>query len=132
MLAGHLQKTKKEFKNLKKQDTSYIYKNELDKACFQHNMANGNFNDLKRRTASDKVLRDKAFDIAKNPKYDGYQRGLAYMVYKFFDKKSKGCDVNIEVKHNEQLAKELHKPIIRNFKKEQFILDLELIFGELI
>ena len=132
MLAGHLQKTKKEFKNLKKQDTSYIYKNELDKACFQHNMAYGNFNDLKRRTASDKVLRDKAFDIAKNPKYDGYQRGLAYMVYKFFDKKSKGCDVNIEVKHNEQLAKELHKPIIRNFKKEQFILDLELIFGELI
>ena len=132
MLAGHLQKTKKEFKNLKKQDTSYIYKNELDKACFQHDMAYGNFNDLKRRTASDKVLRDKAFDIAKNPKYDGYQRGLAYMVYKFFDKKSKGCDVNIEVKHNEQLAKELHKPIIRNFKKEQFILDLELIFGELI
>ena len=132
MLAGHLQKIKKEFKNLKKQDTSYIYKNELDKACFQHDMAYGNFNDLKRRTASDKVLRDKAFDIAKNPKYDGYQRGLAYMVYKFFDKKSKGCDVNIEVKHNEQLAKELHKPIIRNFKKEQFILDLELIFGELI
>ena len=132
MLAGHLQKTKKEFKNLKKQDTSYIYKNELDKACFQHDMAYGNFNDLKRRTASDKVLRDKAFDIAKNPKYDGYQRGLAYMVYKFFDKKSKGCDVNIEVKHNEQLAKELHKPIIRNFKKEQFVLDLELIFGELI
>ena len=113
-------------------DTNYIYKNELDKACFQHDMAYGNFNDLKRRTASDKVLRDKAFDIAKNPKYDGYQRGLAYMVYKFFDKKSKGCDVNIEVKHNEQLAKELHKPIIRNFKKEQFILDLELIFGELI
>ena len=132
MLAGHLQKIKKEFKNLKKQDTSYMYKNELDKACFQHDMAYGNFNDLKRRTASDKVLRDKAFDIAKNPKYDGYQRGLAYMVYKFFDKKSKGCDVNIEVKHNEQLAKELHKPIIRNFKKEQFILDLELIFGELI
>ena len=132
MLAGHLQKTKKEFKNLKKQDTSYIYKNELDKACFQHDMAYGDFKDLKRRTASDKVLRDKAFDIAKNPKYDGYQRGLAYMVYKFFDKKSKGCDVNIEVKHNEQLAKELHKPIIRNFKKEQFILDLELIFGELI
>ena len=57
------------------------------------------------------------FNIAKNPKYDGYQRGLASMVYKFFDKKSKGSGVNIEVKHNEQLAKELHKPIIRNFKK---------------
>ena len=77
-------------------------------------MAYGDFKDLKRRTYSDKVLRDKAFNIAKNPKYDGYQRGLASMVYKFFDKKLKKSDVNIEVKHNEQLAKELHKPIIRN------------------
>ena len=67
--------------------TSYIYKNELDKACFQHDMAYGDFKDLKRRTFSDKVLRDKAFNFAKNPKYDGYQRGLASMVYKFFDKK---------------------------------------------
>ena len=69
-------------------DTSYIYKNELDKACFQHDMAYGDFKDLTRRTASDKILRDKAFNIAKNPKYDGYQRGLASMVYNFFDKKS--------------------------------------------
>ena len=98
-------------------DTSYIYKNEVDKACFQHNMAYGDFNDLKRRAASDKVLRDKAFDIAKNPKYDGYQRGLAPIVYKFFDKKSKCSGVNIEMMHNEQLAEELHKLIIRNFKK---------------
>ena len=51
------------------------------------------FKDIKRRTASDKILRDKAFNIAKNPKYDGYQRGLASMVYKFFDKKSKGGGV---------------------------------------
>ena len=80
-------------------------------------MAYGDFKDLGRRTASDKVLRDKAFNVAKNPKYDGYQSGLASVVYKFFDKKSKGGGVNIEVKHNEQLAKELHKPIIRNFKK---------------
>ena len=98
-------------------DTSYIYKNELDKACFQHDMAYGDFKDLARRIASDKVLRDKAFNIAKNPKYDGYQRGLASMVYKFFDKKSKGSGVNIPLEFNEQLAKELHKPIIRNFKK---------------
>ena len=82
-------------------DTSYIYKNELDKACFQHDMAYGDFKDLARRTASDKVLRDKAFNIAKNPKYDGYQRGLVSMVYKFFDKKSKGSGFNIEVRHNE-------------------------------
>ena len=66
-------KNKKEFKNLKKQETNYIYKNELNKACFQHDVAYGDFNELTRRTASDKVLRDKAFNPAKNPKYDGYQ-----------------------------------------------------------
>ena len=78
-------------------------------------MAYGDFKDLERRTDSDKILRDKTFNMAKNPKYDGYQRGLASMVYKFFDKKSKGSGVNIQVKHNEQLAEELHKPIIRKF-----------------
>ena len=98
-------------------DKSYIYKNELDKACFQYDMAYGDFQDLKRRTASDKILRDKAFNIAKNPKYDGYQRGLASMVYKFFDKKSTDSGVNIPLEFNEQLAKELHKPIIKKFKK---------------
>ena len=98
-------------------DTSYIYEIELDKACVQHDMAYGDFKDLKRRKASDNVLRDKAFNIAKNPKYDGYQRGIASMVYKFFDKKSTGSGINIPLEFNEQLAKELHKPIIRNFKK---------------
>ena len=68
-------------------DTSYIYKNELDKACFQHDMADGDFKDLTKRTAADKVLRNKAFKIASDHKYVGYQRGLASMVYKFFDKK---------------------------------------------
>ena len=82
-------------------------------------MVYGGFKDLARRTASDKVLRDKAFNVAKNPKYDGYQRGLASMVYKFFDKKSKGSGVNIPLEFNEQLAKELHKPIIRKFKKRK-------------
>ena len=96
-------------------DTSYIYKNELDKACFQHDMAYGDFKYLKRRTASDNILRNKAFNIAKNPKYEGYQRGLASMVYKFFDKKSTGGSVNIPLEFNEQLAKILHKPIIRKF-----------------
>ena len=65
-------------------DSRYIYKNELDKAYFQHDMAYGDFKDLTKRTAADKDLRDKAFNIAKDPKYDGYQRGLASMVYKFF------------------------------------------------
>ena len=68
--------------------TDFIYKNELDKACFQHDMAYGKSKDLVKRTQSDKVLKDKAFKIASNPKCDGYQRGLDSMVYKFFDKKS--------------------------------------------
>ena len=80
-------------------------------------MAYGDFKDLKRRTSSDKVVRDKAFNIAKNPKYDGYQPGLASMVYKFFDKKSKGSGVNMPLKFNEQLAEELHKPIFTKFKE---------------
>ena len=72
-------------------DRSYIYKNELDKACFQHDMAYGDFKDLAKRD-KDKVLRYKAFKIASDQKYDGYQRGLASMVYRFFDKKSQGSD----------------------------------------
>ena len=96
-------------------------------------MGYGDFKYLTRKTASDKVLRDKVFSIAKNPKYDGYQRGLASMVYKFFDKNSKGSGVNILLDFNEQLAKKLNKPIIRKFKKkEQFIQDLKVIFGVLI
>ena len=85
-------------------------------------MAYGDFKDLAIRTASDKVWRDKAFNIAKNPKYDGYQRGVASMVYKLFDKKSEGSGVNIPLEFNEQLAKEIHKPIIRNFKKRTVFL----------
>ena len=94
----------------------------------RRDMAYGDFKDLKRRTASDKILRDKAFNIAKNPKYDGYQRGLASMFYKFFDKMSAGSGIvnnnnnnnnnnnkNNDIKQNLQLAEELHKSIIRKF-----------------
>ena len=94
-------------------NTDFIYKNELDKACFQHDMAYGKWKDLVKRTQSDKVSKDKAFKIASDPKYDGCQRGLASMVYKFFDKKSKGSGIINEP--NYQLANELHKPIIRKF-----------------
>ena len=98
-------------------DTKYIYKNELDKACFQHDMTYGDFKDLARRTDSDKILRDKAFNMAKNPKYDAYQRGLASMVYTFLDKKSAGTSVNIPANNERpfKLAEELHKRIIRKF-----------------
>ena len=107
---GSFTKNKERIQKFKETgDTSYIYKNELDKACFQHDMAYGDFKDLARRTASDKVLRDIAFNIAKNPKYDGYQIGIASMVYKFFDKKSKRSGVNVSSEFNEQLSKELHK-----------------------
>ena len=83
---GPFTKNKEKIQKFKETwDTSYIYKNELDKACFQHDMAYGDFKDLARRTTFGKVLRDKAFIIAKNRKYDGYQRELVSMVYKFFD-----------------------------------------------
>ena len=71
-------------------DSRYIYKNKLDKACFQHDMTYGDFKDLAKRKAPVKFLRDKAFHIAKNLKYDGYERRLASMVYNFFDKKPVG------------------------------------------
>ena len=93
---------------------SYIYKNDLDKACFQHDMTYNKFKDLEKKTQSDIVLKNKALKIASNPKYISYERGLASMVYNFFDKKSKGSGL----KENKQLVNELHKPIIRNFQKK--------------
>ena len=95
--------------------THFIYKNELDKASFQHDMAYGKAKDLLKKTQSDKVLIDQAFKIVSDAKYDGYQRGLPSMIYKLFDKKSSGSDIFNEP--NYQLANELHKPIIRKFKK---------------
>ena len=81
-------------------------------------MAYGNFKDLTKRIAADKVLRDKAFNIDKDPKYDGYQRGSASMFYNFFDLKTAGSGIK-SMPQNEQLAEELHKPIIRKFKKRK-------------
>ena len=105
------------FKLMQTGNTDFIYRNELDKVWLQHDVAYGKTKDLVKRTQTDKVLRDKAFKIVSNPKYDGYQRGLASMVYKFFDKKSKGSGIINEP--NYQLANELHKPIIRKFKKRK-------------
>ena len=90
--------------------TDFIYRNELHKASLKHDMAYGKSKDLAKRTKSDKVLRNKAFEIARDPKYDGYQRVLASMVYQFFNKKSSGSGIANEP--NYQLANELHKPII--------------------
>ena len=115
-------------------DINYIYKNELDKACFDHYAAYFD---------KDKILKNGAFNIAKDPKYDGYQRGLASMVYKIFDsnvgspdKKSSGSGakhVNTKLTpQNQQLAEELHKPIIRKFEKRKSMQHLKIIFGVLI
>ena len=113
-------------------DTRYIYRNDLDKACFQRDSAYADNKDLTNRTRADKVLRNKAYGIASNPECDGYQRGLASMVYKLFDSKVASPDKKImgsgaarpsslKRVNNEslKLADELHKPIIRKFNKRK-------------
>ena len=115
-------------------DMRYIYRNDLDKACFQHDSAYADNKDLINRTKAEKVLKDKAYNIASNPEYDGYQRGYASMVYKFFDKKSMGSGTtkstvkptakpsSLEriVKDSSLiLADEPHKPVIKKFNKRK-------------
>ena len=95
-----------------------MFKNELDKACFVHDAAYYDSKDLTKRTIADKNLKNRAFDIAKDPKYDGYQRGLASMVYKFFDSNVSGSGAKL-IPENEQLANELHQRIIRKFEKRK-------------
>ena len=117
---GPLTRHKERIKEFKRTgDTRYIYRNELDKACFQHNSAYADHKDLINRTKADKVLRDKAYNIASNKEYDGYQRGLTSMVYRFFDKKSVGSGINKEKSSSSILADERHKPIIKNFGKRK-------------
>ena len=115
----------KEFKRTG--DTRYIHRNKLDKACFQHDSPYADHKDLINRTEADKVLRDKAYDIASNPEYDGYQRGLVNMVYKFFDSKVASPDKKsggggFKKPSSSVLADELHKPIIRKFNKSIFAI----------
>ena len=117
MLVVHLPERKRIKKFMQTGNTDSIYRNVLDKACFQPDMAYCKSKDLTKRTQSDKVLRDKAFKIASDPKYDGYQRGLASMVYKFFDKKSSGSGVSTEP--NYQLANELHRQKYGKFKRQK-------------
>ena len=113
-------------------DMRYIYRNELDKACFQHDSAYADNKDLINRTKADKRLKDKAYNIANNPEYDRYQRGLASMVYKCFDKKSMGSGT---AKHSSLehimkdssliLVDELHKHVIKNFNKRKVYSQLK-------
>ena len=92
----------------------------LDKACFQHDMTYGDFEDLARRTASDRILHYKGFNIDKNPKYDRYQRSFALMIYKFFDKKTSVKAIKNEVMSNKELAGEFQKPIIAKAEKTKY------------
>ena len=129
----------KEFKRTG--DMSLLYRNELDKACFKHDAAYAKYKDVENRLTSDQKLRNSAYGIASNPIYDGYQRGLASMVYKFFDSKvapldkktmsGKGnakptaepsalaCSSLECTGNNKILAEELHKPVIKKFNKRK-------------
>ena len=102
----------KETKFMQTGNANFIYKNELDKPCFQHDMAYGKSKVITKRTHSDNVLKYKTFKTESDPKYDSYQRGLASMVYEFFDKKSaslnKSIGGSIVNKPNYQLANELY------------------------
>ena len=117
MPVTHSPKTEKIKKFMQAGNTDFIYRNELDKTCFQHDTAYGKSKDLAKRTQLDKVLRGEAFKIARDPKYNGYQSGLTSMVYKFFDKKSSGSGVYAKL--NYHLPSELHRQYFRKFKKRK-------------
>ena len=111
---GPFTKNKARIKNFTETGNSqHIYQNELDRACFQQDMTCGDFNYLNGGTASDKVLRDKAFNISKDLRYDRYPNGLNSVVYTFFDKKTSGGAIKKQIMQNQQSAEELHKEIIR-------------------
>ena len=114
---------------MKAGNTNYIYSNDLDKASFQHDIAYGKYKGLTKRTESEKILKDKAFKIASNPKYNGYERGLDSMAYKLFDKKSAG---NGNLCHIKNLQMNFINQLLENLKDAKSILDLKTIFGELI
>ena len=105
----------------------HLYRNELDKACFAHDAEYSDSKYLAKRTISDKILKYRAYEIAGNRNHDGYQRALASMVYRFFDKKT-GSGISV----NEQLAEELHKPELKNSRDEKSMRDLRTIFGQQI
>ena len=117
-------------KFIKTGDTDYIFKNDLGKDCFQHVMPYGKYKDLTKRTESEKVLWGKTFEIASNPKYDEYQRGLASMVYKFLIKSQKAVALNLYQINNLQIN--FINQLLENLIKEVFILHLKTIFGVLI
>ena len=116
----HKERTK-EFKRTG--NTRLLYRNELDKSCFKHDAACAKYKDVENRLTSDQKLRNSAYDIASNPVYHGYQRGLASMIYKFFDSKVAPPDKKTMsgkgIKNNKILAEKLHKPVIKKSNKRK-------------
>ena len=126
-------------KFMKTGDTRYIYRSKLDKAYFQHDAAYSESNDFAKRTASDRILRDKAFNIANNPRYNGYERGLASMVYKFLDKKSvskMGGDLHrsplIDFDKSGKISKTLSYPLVDLFSRYAFVIPLKSKTGSAV
>ena len=125
-------------KSMQTWNTDFIYRSELDKACFQHDIAYGKSKDLAKRTQSVKVLRDKAFKIAINPKYDGYQRGLTSMVYKFFNKNlvemvlTLRLQISLLLNQIINLQMNFTGRLFENLRDKKFIHLLEAIFGVFI
>ena len=134
-------KNKKRIQTFKEtEEWQYIYQNKLDKACFQHDMAYGYFKDLTRRMASDKILRDKAFNIFKYPKYDGYQRGLSSMVCNFLIKNPLCFQINLlpvvllkmKICKTKNKLKNYINQLLENLENEKYTYRLEIILGVLI
>ena len=100
-----------------------MYRNALDKACFKHDAAYAKYKDVENRLIADDKLKNSAYDITSNPEYDGYQRGLASMVYKFFNSKVATRNKTISGKGTKEVnkifAEEMHKPVIRKFNKRK-------------
>ena len=121
---GPFTKHKQRIQNFKETgDTNYIYKNELDKACFAHDAAYSDSKDLTKRFVADKILKNRAFNIAKDPKCDGYQRGLASMIYNFLIKNLKELVqstliLNLHLKISNKL-KNVINPLLENLKKRK-------------
>ena len=122
MLVDHLLNIVKELKNLRETgNLKNLYKNELDQACFAHDVSCSDSKDLAKRTISYKILKDRVAEIARTRGNEGHQTTLVSMVYKLFDRKW-GSGVSV----NEQL----HKPVIkRNSKEETFMQNLKTVFG---
>ena len=124
----------KEFKRTG--DTRLLYRNELDKACLKHDAAYAKYKDVENRLISDQKLRNSAYEIASNPIYDGYQKGLASIANKFFNSKVAPLDKKTKsgkgIKNNKILAEELDKPVIRKLIKEKYIRNLKINLKQLI